>query len=78
MGRFVLRYDDAGSGSAPAAHLESIRSTAGVQVLDASPKMMLVDGGEAALRDKLKAMPGWSMHPEQEIPLPDTRQTIGK
>ena len=54
-----------------------IRSTPGVRVLDESPRMLLVDGEESTLREKLKGMPGWSLHPEQAYPLPDTRKKIG-
>ena len=71
----MLRYGMA--RSAPEEHLQMIHSTPGLQVLDESPRMLLVDGEESALREKLKAMPGWSLHPEQSYPLPDTRKKIG-
>jgi len=74
MSRYILRYG--GSHSIPTEHLDSIRSTPGLQVIDESPKMLLVDGEESTLRQKLKEMPGWSIHPEQEYPLPDTRQKL--
>jgi hypothetical protein len=74
MSRYILRYG--GSQSAPSEHLESIRATPGLRVLDQSPKMLLVDADESSLRAQLKAMPGWSMHPEQSYPLPDTRKKI--
>jgi len=38
--------------------------------------MLLVDADESSLRAQLKAMPGWSIHPEQSYPLPDTRKKI--
>jgi hypothetical protein len=75
MSRYILRYG--GSQSVPAEHLDSIRSIPGLKVVDTSPKMLLVDGEESTLREKLKEMPGWSIHPEQGYPLPDTRQKIG-
>jgi hypothetical protein len=74
MGRYVLRYG--GPSSAPAQHLDSIRSIPGLQVLDESPKMLLVGGDESSLREKLKHLPGWSIHPEQDYSLPDTREKI--
>lgn len=74
MSRFVLRYG--GSEAMPADHLSAIRSTPGLQVIDESPKMLLVDGEESALQQKLKAMPGWSLHPEQTYQMPDTRKRI--
>lgn len=74
MGRYILRYS--GTAAAPADHVDTVRSTPGLKVIDESPKMLLVDGEESALRDKIKSMPGWSLHSEQGLPLPDTRQKI--
>ncbi|MGA8312858.1 MAG: hypothetical protein WB755_22700 [Terriglobales bacterium] len=74
MSRYILRYG--GSQSMPAEHLNSIRSTPGLKVIDESPKMLLVDGEESALREKLKEMPDWSIHAEKGYPLPDTRQKL--
>jgi hypothetical protein len=74
MGRYVLRY---GNGpSAPGEHVETILSTEGVRLIDKSPKMLLVDGDEAALRRKIGGLQGWSLNPEQQVPLPDTRKKI--
>jgi hypothetical protein len=74
MARYILRYG--GAPAAPEAHVQSIVATQGVRVIDKSPNMLLVDADEAALRKKLEGMPGWSLHPEQQIPLPDTRHKI--
>jgi len=74
MSRYILRYGD--SKQAPAEHLESIRSTASLRVIDESPRMMLVDADEADLREKIKELPGWSIHPERTYPLPDTRKKV--
>jgi hypothetical protein len=74
MSRYVLRYG--GSQSVPPDHLQSIRAIPGLHVLDQSPKMLLVDADESSLRERLKGMPGWSIHPEQAYPLPDTRKKI--
>jgi hypothetical protein len=60
----------------PSEHVDSIRATPGLKVIDQSPKMLLVDADEPALREKLQSMPGWSLHSEQGIALPDTRQKI--
>ncbi len=75
MNRYILRFG--GSSSIPAGHLESIRSIPGLQVIDQSPQMLLVSGEESALQEKLKEMPGWSIHPESQYPLPDTRHKLG-
>lgn len=74
MSRYILRYG--GSQPAPLEHLQNIRATPGLRVLDQSPKMLLVDADESPLRARLERMPGWSMHPEQSYPLPDTRKKI--
>jgi hypothetical protein len=75
MTRYVLRY--LGSSDVPGEHLDTIRSTPGLKVLDESPKMLLVDGDESALQEKLKNLPEWSIHPEVNYQLPDTRQKLG-
>jgi hypothetical protein len=74
MNQFVLRYN--GSSLTPAANLDSIRSTPGVQILDESPRMLLVGGDESTLQAKLKDLPDWSLHSLNEVPLPDTRKKI--
>ncbi|HTP69161.1 MAG TPA: hypothetical protein VMJ35_09685 [Dongiaceae bacterium] len=74
MSRFVLRYG--GSDAIPAGHLNTIRSTPGLKVIDESPRMLLVDGEQSSLQEKLKDMPGWSLHPEQTYPMPDTRKRL--
>lgn len=74
MNQFVLRYS--GKSVTPDANLESIRATPGLQVLDESPKMMLVGGEESMLQEKLKDLPGWTMHPLTSVPLPDTRKKV--
>jgi hypothetical protein len=75
MSRYILRYG--GLQSIPADHVNSIRSLPGVQVIDESPKMLLVEGEDSALREKIKEMPEWSIHPEKGYPIPDTRQKLG-
>ena len=74
MARFILRYDQP---TAPAAHVQAILASPGVSVVDRSPNMMLVDGDAATLQAKLADLPGWSLHPERTIPLPDTRKKLG-
>ena len=74
MSQYILQYQ--GTLPVPAEHLESIRSTPGLKVLDESTNMMLVGGEVSALREKLKQLPGWSINPEMEYPMPDTRQKL--
>jgi hypothetical protein len=74
MARYILRY---GNGpSAPEDHVQTILAAKGIRVIDQSPKMLLVDADEAALRGKLSGLQGWTCHPEQQHPLPDTRYKI--
>jgi hypothetical protein len=74
MGRYILRY---GKAAAPAEdQLQLIRTTPGLTVIDESPQMMLVDAEDSVLRDKIRGMAGWSIHPEQQYPMPGTRQKI--
>jgi len=74
MPRFILRYR--GSGPAPADDMQKVRSIAGLATIDSSERMLLVDGPEASVRAAVENMLGWSMTPEQTIPLPDTRKKI--
>ncbi len=74
MGRYILRYGNA--SSAPEEHVQTIAAMDGVRVLDKSPNMLLVDADEAALRLKIGDMEGWSVHPEKQVPLPDSRNRI--
>lgn len=75
MGRFILRYTAA--PGAPGEHLEKIRAIPSLEVIDESPRMLLVEADEGALREGIKDFPDWSVHSEQQYPLPDTRKKIG-
>lgn len=74
MARYILRYGKA--ATAPTAHVQSIKATEGLRMLDESPNMLLVDADEGTLRKKLGELQGWSLSAEKTIPLPDTRQKI--
>jgi hypothetical protein len=74
MARYILRYRKA--SAAPEEHVQTILAVKGVRVIDSSPNMLLVDANEAALKKRLEGLEGWSLHPEQQYPLPDTRQKI--
>jgi hypothetical protein len=76
MRRYVLRYSKA--PLAPEEHIDALRATTGLDVIDASNRMALVAGDEAVLRRKLEELGGgWTISPEQSVPLPDTRKKIG-
>jgi len=73
--RFVVRFR--GDSAKPAEDLERIRNLRQATVLDeSSPRTLLVESDEQPLRELIESLPGWVLAPEQEIPLPDTRQRI--
>jgi hypothetical protein len=72
MARLVLRYR--GSGSRPDADAARIGALPGVEIVDDSSRMLLVEGPEDALRAALAALPGWTIAEEGSIPLPDVRR----
>jgi hypothetical protein len=75
MPHFILRFHD--PGVVHAADVQRIRSLPDVTILDeGSPRMILVDGPEAALRAVVQQMPGWIIVPEQTVPLPDSRKRV--
>ncbi len=72
MARFILRYR--GGGPRPDADAAGIAALAGVEVLDDSPRMLLVDGPEDTLRTAVAGLPGWAIGEERSVPLPDVRR----
>lgn len=73
--RFILRAgpDATPDGDALTARL---RVCASVQVLDRSPRMLLVAAEESELAAALRECRGWSMIPEATTPLPDPRPHV--
>jgi hypothetical protein len=45
-------------------------------VLDASDKMLLVEGRRSDLESFTQGLVGWVLSPEKTIPVPDTRKKI--
>lgn len=74
MARYVLRYR--GRGPRPAADVGRVGALPGVEIVDDSPRMLLVDGPEKALRAALADLPGWVMSAETAVPLPDVRRRL--
>jgi hypothetical protein len=74
MGRFILRFK--ARRPAPDADVERIRTAPGVVVLDSSPRMLLVQAPPEAVNRLVDALPGWTVTPEQTIPLPDPRPKV--
>ena len=72
--RFILRYT--GAGPTPRAHVVHLKSVPGTKVLDASDKMLLVEGRRSDLETFTNALVGWVLSAEKTIPVPDTRKKI--
>ena len=73
MARFILRY--AGE-AAPDEHAGVVAAASNVQVIDRSPKMMLLEGNEDDARQLADRLPGWTLHPEVQYKIPDARKRI--
>ncbi|HUB81097.1 MAG TPA: hypothetical protein VMB03_19975 [Bryobacteraceae bacterium] len=74
MARFVLRYS---GNAAPPEHAEIAAATADVKVVDRSARTMLIEGDEDAARNLASRLSGWTLHPEVQYQIPDTRKHIG-
>ena len=70
--RFVLRYQ--GEGPVPAADVAQVTGLSDAVVVDASPRMLLVDCEPEPLEALVDALPNWVMAPEQRYQVPDTRR----
>ena len=69
MARFVVRFT--GPGAAPKADQDRIRATPGVEIIDESPRMLLVQADPPVANDLAGQLKNWVVAPEQIIPLPD-------
>ena len=72
-GRFILRYT--GAGPTPQAQVVHLKRVPGTKVLDASDRMLLVEGRQQELESFAHSC-GWVIAPEKTIPVPDTRKKI--
>ena len=70
--RFILRYR--GTGPKPEADVARVWGLSDAVVVDASPRMLLVESDAEPLQALIDSLPDWVMAPEQELPLPDTRK----
>lgn len=77
MGRFILRYR--GQGAKPEGDVARLRSLPGASVIDdSSPRMVLVEAPEAALRSLVEQTDGWVMSSEQTYQLPAPHPSLDK
>ena len=70
--RFVLRY--LGSGRVPSGEVARIEQS--MQVVDRSPRMLLVEGSGAGVTRLLASLPRWVAAEEATIPVPSTRPSV--
>lgn len=74
--RYLLRYK--GPGPKPASDVKCILNTAGLVMLDESPRMILVELPESDLDALMAQLTSWIAVPERTVPLPDSRPRLGK
>ena len=58
--------------------IDEISEISGVEILDRSPKMLLVEGEEIRLYDFVDSHKGWVLIPVMEYRLPDQQKKIKK
>ena len=73
MARFVLR-NRSGAGSDDLCR--RAQAAPGIKLLEATPKMVLVDGPENAVRALVSDDDEWIVASEKGVPLPDTRKKV--
>ena len=74
MSRYILRYK--APGTKPQQDLTRIRETDGVNILDESPRMLLVEGDDEKIKSLRNQLSDWLVTPEVQISVPDTRYRI--
>lgn len=73
--RFILRAT--GTPGADVERLaEALTGLRGVQVLDRTPRMLLVSGPRPAVEGAMHAFDGWVLAPETMTPLPDPKPRL--
>lgn len=77
MPRFILRFT--GTGAVPADDVERWRSLPNCQIVDETPRMLLVEADEQPLRELIKSGQDWRLTPETTaIRVPDPRPKVNK
>jgi hypothetical protein len=77
VSRFILRYR--GQGAKPTSDVARLRSLPGVSVIDdSSPRMVLVEAPEEALRRLVEQTHDWVMSHEQTYHLPTPHPSLDK
>jgi hypothetical protein len=73
--QYILRAQSGASVDATVL-AERLSAFEGVQVLDRSPKMLLVSGAHASVLRGVEGVTGWTLIPNGVVTLPDVRQKI--
>ena len=74
MDRFILRFT--GKGEPPAEDIRRIRELSHAQVIDTSPRMLLVEAPSTSLDALVCSMPAWTVSAEHFVPRPDPRPKL--
>jgi hypothetical protein len=74
MKRYILRHKS--NSAAPQEDCQKISNAKGIKVVDATPRMLLVEADEATMQKITARFPDWSCSEEKTIPLPDTKKKI--
>lgn len=53
-----------------------VRSLAGAEVVDESPRMLVVEADPGSLAGLVEDLGDWIVAPDHSYPVPDTRQAI--
>ena len=73
MARYILRYS---GDAAPEEHARVVAAAPNVKVIERSPKMMLFEANQDDAKQLADRLPGWTLHPEAQYKIPDTRKRI--
>lgn len=72
----MLRYR--GEGAAPEADVARFHGLDGAVVVEATGRMLLVEGGRPAITALVDELPDWVMAADTTYQLPDTRPAIDR
>ncbi|MEZ0541236.1 hypothetical protein [Fibrella arboris] len=72
MARYVLHATHPEGPTADELELIGNQAT----ILDKSRRALLVDVEESAAAQLAEKLPGWSVQPENRVPIPDTKRRI--
>ena len=74
--RFIFRFR--GTGPIPSDELEKIRALPEVDIVDATPRMLLIEATDEDGQALMESMPEWVVSPEQTVTYPDPRPRVAK